>query len=115
LKKVEAIGGTWVETLHIETCSSIQDFAALAKCKSLRRLRYINCGVIGSLAPLRDFKALEEFRFVKTNVLDGDMTPLMSLKSIGFENKRHYSHTPEQIDAAIRGEAVFLRRSVTTH
>lgn len=115
LKTVEAIGKTSIQALHIEACSSIQDFGALAKCQRLRSLRYINCGALRSLAPLRDFKALEEFRFGKTNVLDGDMTPLMGLKSVGFLNKRHYSHTSEQIDAGIDGRKVFLRKSIVTH
>lgn len=107
LKKISAIGTCEVETLHIEACSKIVDFASLSKCPKLRLLRYGNCGTLPSLAPLREFKTLEDFRFVNTNILDGDMSPLLNLKSTGFMKKRHYSHTPEQIARAI-GDASFF-------
>ena len=40
---------------------------------------------------------LEDFRFVDTNVIDGDLSPLIRLKYAGFFDKKHYSHTREQI------------------
>ena len=107
LKKLAAIGSCGVETLDFEACRKIEDFVSLAKCPRLKLLRYTNCGSLPSLAPLKDFKALENFRFVTTNILDGDMSPLLELKSAGFLMKRHYSHTPEQIAAAI-GDATFF-------
>jgi protein phosphatase 1 regulatory subunit 7 len=101
LKNIAAIGSCSVETLDFDACRKIEDFASLAKCPKLKLLRYTNCGSLPSLAPLKDFKALENFRFVATNILDGDMSPLLRLNSTGFMMKRHYSHTPEQIAAAI--------------
>ena len=50
------------------------------------------------------FRRLRDFRFVDTKVLDGDLSPLLSLpklESIGTMDKRHYSHTTAEIMAAL--------------
>jgi len=46
--------------------------------------------------------ALESFAFVGTKVLDGDMTPAIRLKYAGFDDKRHYSHTIDEVRKAHR-------------
>jgi len=86
-----------LEELHFEVCKKITNIHLLVKCKNLRALKYIDCGEIQSLSILNAFKVLEFFAFVKTNVRDGDMTPLFRLKYAGFLNKRNYSHTFEQV------------------
>jgi len=40
---------------------------------------------------------LEDFRFMSTDISDGDMTPTIRLKYAAFSNKKHFSHTLEQI------------------
>ena len=107
LKMVRAIGTCGVETLEFDSCRNIEDFALLAKCERLKLLRYSHCGSLQSLSPLKNFKALENFRFVDTNILDGDLSPLLRLKSTGFMMKRHYSHTPKQVAIAI-GDASYF-------
>jgi hypothetical protein len=37
---------------------------------------------------------LREFYFVGTEIIEGDLTPLLGLRHTGFFRKRHYSHTP---------------------
>jgi hypothetical protein len=59
---------------------------------------------------VEDLPHLLDFRFVGTNVLDGDLTPLMkhpSLVTVGYMNKRHYNVSRQDIDAhlAARWEA----------
>jgi protein phosphatase 1 regulatory subunit 7 len=107
LRSVAAIGGCGIEILHIEASTKIEDFGSLASCPKLRLFRYANCGSLPSLSVLDNFKALEDFRFVNTNILDGDLTPLLKLKSTAFLNKRHYSHTDKQIAIAIGDESFF--------
>ena len=58
-----------------------------------------SCGNLASLAFLNKLLALDEFRFVKMEVLDGDLTPLLRLKSVGFIDKRSYSHTCAEVEA----------------
>jgi hypothetical protein len=89
------------DTLTFEACKKIKDFAVLAKCPRLRTLRVLNCGELESLRDLALFPQLEDFRFVKTKIRDGDMSPLLRLKRVGFLKNANYSHTPEQIQQAI--------------
>lgn len=107
LRKVAAIGSCKVKVIDFDRCRNIEDFNSLAECKNLKILRYTNCGKLPSLASLENFRKIEDFRFVETNILDGDMRPLFKLKSTGFIMKRHYSHTPKQI-AEIIGDINFF-------
>lgn len=50
---------------------------------------------------------LEDFRFVGTEILDGNLSALMRLKFAGFLNKRHYSMTYEDL-AKLHGHRVGL-------
>ena len=54
-----------------------------------------NCAEISSLKFIQKMKSLEDLRFVKTNVKDGDLSYCEGLKYVGFLPKRHYSHKPE--------------------
>lgn len=102
LNSVAALAATAVERVHLEGCAHIVDIPLLARCAHLKSIRLSNCGTIDSLEFLRESKTIEEFRFVKTNVRDGDMTPLLRLRSVGFLNQRGYSHTCEQVNESIR-------------
>jgi hypothetical protein len=101
LKSISAIGISEIKKLEIDTCRRIEDFESLSKCKNLEHLLYCNNASLKSLSIIKKFKNLTNFRFVNTNIIDGDMTPLFGLKSVGFLNKRHYSHTIEQIASEI--------------
>lgn len=101
LESVAALGSTGVMRLHLESCNKISDLTELVRCRKLRSIKMSGCGNLASLHFLNKFPALEEFRFVKMDVLDGDMTPLLRLKSIGFIDKRKYSHTNKEIATII--------------
>jgi hypothetical protein len=101
LDTISALASTLVERVHFESCGRIADIPVLAKCSRLRSIRLSSCGSLQSLAFLNDSKTIEEFRFVKMEVLDRDMTPLLRLRSVGFINKQGYSHTCEEVKEAI--------------
>lgn len=91
-----------LERLHCGNCPSLKDAAVVAPAlRSLRVLRLNDCAPLSSLHFLDRMTNLEEFRFVGTNVADGDMTPLLQLKRVGFMRKRGFSHTPEEINSLI--------------
>ncbi|MFT5424974.1 MAG: protein phosphatase 1 regulatory subunit 7 [Phycisphaerales bacterium] len=95
---IEELSGSRLERLECHVCKKIGDHAAARAVPSLRVLRYNDCGEIPDIGFLDDLPNLEDFRFVHTNILDGDLCPLLRLKSAGFFKKKHYSHTPEEVD-----------------
>ncbi|TFF40800.1 hypothetical protein [Mucilaginibacter psychrotolerans] len=69
--------------------------------KGLRVLCLNACGPIENLSFLKHFPNLIDFRFVDTNILDGDLTPLIehpTIRSVGFLNKRHYNLKDDKVD-----------------
>lgn len=90
-----------LEVLCCEKCRNVEDHDLVAGLKELRILRLNDCGQLRNIRFLDDMPRLEEFRFVGSNVMDGDLGPLLRLKRVGFFAKKHYSHTPAQIKAAI--------------
>ncbi|MEI7767715.1 MAG: hypothetical protein WCJ97_09800 [Phycisphaerae bacterium] len=86
-----------LETIECNSCRKIADHSAVKELPRLRVLRFNHCGEIPSLDFINAMPTLEEFRFVGTNISDGNLTPLLRLKRVGFMRKKHYSHTPEEI------------------
>lgn len=101
LTTIAALVGASVERVHFEACGRIGDIPTLSRCPRIKSIRMSSCGNLQSLGFLRASKTIEEFRFVKMEVADGDMTPLLELESVGFIDKRGYSHTNEQVSAII--------------
>ena len=49
---------------------------------------------------LNNFPNLIDFRFVNTNILDGNLKPILehpTLRTVGFLNKKHYNYKSEKI------------------
>ena len=83
-----------LEILHIHTSKKFQFNDKLLKLKNLKVLRLNDCAPIKNLEFLKNFPKLEDFRFVNTNILDGNLKPIFehpTIKSVGFLNKRHYN------------------------
>lgn len=103
IEGIEELSAAPLEWFTCEKCKKIRDHERAAAVAALRVLRFIYCGVIQSLCFLKELPNLEDFRFGGTDVTDGDMSPLLRLKSVWFTRKKHFSHTPAQIDAALSG------------
>ena len=53
---------------------------------------------------LSNFPKLIDFRFVDTNIIDGDLTPILkhpTIRTVGFLNKRHYNYTDKQLESEL--------------
>lgn len=90
-----------LESFHVNVSKKIQDHEKVTCCKKMSVLRFNDCGTIKNLNFLYKMENLEEFRFVDTNVIGGDLLPLIKhpgIKRVGFLNKRHYSHKDNEID-----------------
>jgi hypothetical protein len=93
-----------LENLHIDMSKKLKISSELCALKKLRVLRLNSCGDIANLSFLKDLPNLIDFRFVGTNILDGNLDPILehpTICSIGSFDKRHYNRKIVQIEAAL--------------
>jgi len=93
-----------IEYLHINQSKKLQSIDEICKLSKLKVLCLNSCGPLENLLFLKMFPNLMDFRFVDTNILDGDLTPLIehpTIRSVGFLNKRHYNYSDDEIDSAL--------------
>jgi protein phosphatase 1 regulatory subunit 7 len=86
-------------SLLFDHCKSIKNHDYVMGFQYLKTLAYNDVAIIPSIKFIKKMASLSSFRFVGTNVKDGDMTPCIGLKYSAFSNKKHFSHTMEQIKA----------------
>jgi hypothetical protein len=101
LKSISALRHTNVERIDFSSCSKITDWSSLAGMKRLQSIRMSSCGILPSIKFLNECPEMNEFRFVNTIIGDNDLSPLLRLDSVGFFNRRGYSHTEKEIDDII--------------
>ena len=104
LESVAAVGelkNGQLEILDCDVCRKMRDHETVKEVSSLRVVKFNDCGEMPSIDFLENMPHLKEFRFVGTNIADGNLNPLLRLDSVGFFKKKHYSHTPEEVDAII--------------
>jgi hypothetical protein len=89
-----------LEFLTFGNAKKITDFESVTALRKLKTLGFNNCGSIPSIKFINNMLSLEDFRFMSTDVIDGDVTPCMRLEYVAFSNKKHFSHTLEQIRTA---------------
>lgn len=90
-----------LEHLHINQSKKFVPSEELFELKNLRVLCLNSCGDLENLSFLQYFPKLIEFRFVNTNILDGDLTPIVdhqSIRTVGYINKRHYNISEKRMD-----------------
>jgi hypothetical protein len=108
LRKLSSLQGVealeCLEELEIHTCPAIGSIEEVGFLPRLRRLWLNNDGDIASLKPLDRLEMLVQVCFYEsTNILDGDLSPLMrqkNLSGVSFQNRRHYSHKREDFAGA---------------
>ncbi|MEJ1096998.1 MULTISPECIES: hypothetical protein [unclassified Pseudoxanthomonas] len=103
-----------LEWLHINQSKKFSHASNMLKLANLRVLCLNNCAPLQNLSFLSAFPKLVDFRFVGTNVVDGDLTPLLqhpTLCSVRFLDKRHFnlkSSNVEQLMDQRRAAATIL-------
>ncbi|MES2269239.1 MAG: hypothetical protein V4520_20920 [Bacteroidota bacterium] len=83
-------------SLLFDHCKSIKNLEYVTQLHNLNTLAY-NDGVLPSINFIKKMTALKSFRFIGTDVIDGDMTPCIGVRYASFSNKKHFSHTMEEI------------------
>jgi Leucine-rich repeat (LRR) protein len=93
-----------LEELDINTCRAVSSIEEVGSLLRLRKFYLNNDGDIASLKPLNKLIGLEDVFFAQsTNIVDGDLSPIMGLKHlcrVGFQNRRHYSHRCQDFGVA---------------
>ena len=96
-----------LEFLHLNQSRKFNFTEELLQLKKLKVLRLNSCAPIDNLNFLRYFPNLIDFRFVDTNILDGNLIPILehpTIRTVGFLNKRHYNYTDKQMKLALESK-----------
>jgi len=104
-----------LQILHIDQSKQFIPTDELTQLKELKSLRLNSCSPIDNLHFLYSFPKLIDFRFVNTNVVTGDLTPILShptIRSVGFSNKRHYNYTSQQLEIELSKKSTKEYREV---
>ncbi|MBC7351473.1 MAG: hypothetical protein H5U08_03860 [Thermogutta sp.] len=102
LERIGELSCKSLRALELDVCRKISDHAHVATLPRLELLKMTHCGQMPSISFVKSMPRLKWFIFAYTHVLDGDMTPCLGLEVVSFDDKKHYSHTCEQIEAMIR-------------
>jgi hypothetical protein len=84
--------------LFFDHCKSIINHEYVTRLHHLYTLAFNDCGAIPSIKFINSMPSLKDIRFMGTDVIDGNMTPCIGFKYAAFTNKRHFTHTMEQIE-----------------
>jgi protein phosphatase 1 regulatory subunit 7 len=102
LRGVEVLGR--LRELRFEACRKLKDWELLRCCKGLRVLWMFDCGKLPGIAFVWQMRLLRDLRICGTNIEDGDLSPCVGIKTVVCDNKRHYSHTEQELKRlAMRG------------
>jgi hypothetical protein len=86
--------------LHINTSKKFDFTNELIQLEKLKVLCLNACGPLDNLDFLKYFPNLIDFRFVNTNILDGNLMPILehpTIRTVGFLNKKHYNFKDEKL------------------
>jgi hypothetical protein len=100
---ISSLGNT-LEFLHINQSKKLILSNELFELKKLKVLLLNSCGNIDNLSFLKFLPDLIDFRFVDTNIIDGNLTPIIEhpkIKTVGFKNKRHYNLKDKKINSEL--------------
>lgn len=90
-----------IEYIAFRQCKKIKDIESLGELSHVKRITLETCGAVDSLAFFLGCRELEGVGFFETDVLDGDLSPLLRLPHlsfVGMSDKRHFSHTKLEIN-----------------
>lgn len=86
-----------IKKLLLDHCKNIVDYSPIEQLKCLEYLGITDAKEIGTMSFIKNLSSLKHLSFVGTNVLDGDMSYCLGIEFVGYDNKKHYTHTLEQV------------------
>ncbi len=95
-----------LKDLEFESCKAIASYEPISKLNQLKRLIFDKMGNIPSIKPFSTLENLEWLGwYEKTVITDDDLSPLLNLpklRKLAIPSRKKYSHTKEEILAAIQ-------------
>lgn len=101
LSDLSALARSAVQEVRLTTCRKVANYACLRRNRSIRSLRLSSVLPLADVAFVSGMSALKEFRLVDSKIIDGNLAPLLRLKKVSFEDKRHYSMTRAEVRSRI--------------
>lgn len=101
LKDISSIINIPLKSLSLNHCKKINKYH-FEKLNSLRKLYVLYCAPIKSLEFLYNMPEIELFSFCGTMLENGDLTPCLKLKRVGFNDNKNYSHRLSEIQKIIK-------------
>jgi protein phosphatase 1 regulatory subunit 7 len=85
--------------LILDNCKKMQNIDNIAeKLENVITLHLNNGSDLKDIRFITKMKSLKKFVFLDTNVVDGDMSPLIGLDYAAFTSKKHFSHTFREVE-----------------
>lgn len=81
-----------LEYLEIRNCKKIENYECLKLLNNLKRLSIYDCSTLNDLLFVNQLKNLEFIGLINTNVHDGNIEPLIKIKSHGYTNKKNFNY-----------------------
>lgn len=81
-----------LEYLEIRNCKKIENYECLKLLKNLKRLSIYDSSTLNDLLFVNQLKSLEFIGLINTNVNDGNIEPLIKIKSHGYTNKKNFNY-----------------------
>lgn len=101
LKDISSIGKTNLREIEFDNIKKIQDYNSFGDLEYLRKIILSKCANIENINWIRILKNLDFFSFVDTNVIDGNLSPLLELQElryVGSFDKKHYNLKIEELN-----------------
>ena len=92
LTDISSLSGCKAISIYIENAKQISSYLPLAECKNLTHLCIHGSAPIPSLDFINALPNLLSFRFINTEIMDGNLHPLLRLGDVDFIQKSKYSH-----------------------
>lgn len=87
---------------QLDYAKKLSNFNRIVELENIENLRYNESREIENINFILKMKKLRTFCFVNTNIVDGNLSPLLEhqpkLSFVGFIDKRHYSHKSRYIE-----------------
>jgi hypothetical protein len=92
-------------SLELGVLKALTDYSAVWKTAALRRLIIQRCGALETLKTLPRLKKLEHFALIDTDVVDGDLSPVLRLPELrhfgSYKPKKHFHPNARAVAQAI--------------